>query len=263
MIDWYSEKKNKNPSFSLRALAKKMGFNNHTLLSLILKGERRISPRHLESFKKGLGLSEKEREYFDTLVRYQNSETEDEKKIFRSHLMRISESPLVFELDHDRFKVIREWYHMAILEMTELKDFKSDAAWIVKRLGRNVSALEVKTAIERLIRLQLLKKENGKLVKSHGTLFVSSAPKSEAIREHHKQVIQLAMSSIDEQPTTERCVHSFVVTIDETKFSDIEKMIRKFRAKVESTLEKKGGDETYQCSVQFFKLTQGGKHENH
>ena len=39
------------------------------------------------------------------------------------------------QLQMDTFRVISDWYHFGILELTYLKSFKSDPRWIAKALG--------------------------------------------------------------------------------------------------------------------------------
>ena len=51
----------------------------------------------------------------------------------------------------DKFSVISEWYHYAILELTYVSGFKADYKWIARKLSITVE--EAKVAIERLIRL--------------------------------------------------------------------------------------------------------------
>ena len=62
-------------------------------------------------------------------------------------------------MDIEIFKIIGDWYHCAILELTYLSDFKAEPNWIAKKLG--IGYLEAKLALERLISLGLLVKENG------------------------------------------------------------------------------------------------------
>ena len=48
----------------------------------------------------------------------------------------------------DVFSYMSDWYHLAILELTFVKGFKSEAKWMSRRLG--ISEAEVKPAVDRL-----------------------------------------------------------------------------------------------------------------
>jgi hypothetical protein len=58
------------------------------------------------------------------------------------------------ELSLEKFSTIRDWYHMAILEMTDIKGFRSDPVWIASKLGLPVEL--VSEAVNRLRHLELL-----------------------------------------------------------------------------------------------------------
>ena len=60
------------------------------------------------------------------------------------------------------FKIISDWYHYAILELTELKEFESDINWISQRLG--ISKIEAHMGIKRLKNIGLMvEDEDGNL----------------------------------------------------------------------------------------------------
>ena len=54
----------------------------------------------------------------------------------------------------DAFKVISDWYHYAILELTYLDHFQPDLKWISNALG--ITVHEARDAKERLMRLDFL-----------------------------------------------------------------------------------------------------------
>ena len=58
------------------------------------------------------------------------------------------------QLADDAARVIAEWYHYAILELTRLENIKPDSRWIARVLG--ITTDEVNLAVTRLLRLGLL-----------------------------------------------------------------------------------------------------------
>jgi uncharacterized protein (TIGR02147 family) len=255
--DFLLYKKKQNSSYSARAWAAKMGFSNHSLLSMLLSGVREIRPIHLKKILHGLDLPPEEREYFEGLILVRNASSEYEQELHLSKLRKLAkDEPLTF-LEIEKFRAIANWIHFAVLEMTELKNFKPEPAWISRRLGHKISATEVYKAVERLIILGLLKREKGSLQKVHHRLHAGDKKSSKAIREYHRQVLELATAAIEKQSIEERILHSFCFTVDKAKLPEAEKVIQEFRKKLVKVCGKDRGDDTYQCGIQLFKLTDG------
>jgi hypothetical protein len=66
----------------------------------------------------------------------------------------------------------------------------------------------------------------------------------------------LAAEAIEAQSVDERDYSSCALTIKKDMLPKAKEIIAKFRAEMASVLEKHPGDETYQLSVQFFRLTE-------
>ncbi len=246
-------KKARNRLFSIRAWSQQMGFPCHTSLVFLLSGQRRVRPEHLEKLNRGLRLGTEEEKYFRLLVQKENAKTAAERSDAESRLDLLRPTKEQSQVDAEKFHLVSDWIHMAILEMTELKDFRDDAAWIAKRLGAPKKAVD--EALSRLLQLGLLARADGRLGKTNEHLTTPCSRASEAVREHHKQVLALAARAVDEQTVQERIFNSSAFTIDRTRLDEAKELILKFRADMAKLLEKKGGDETYELSVQLFRLT--------
>lgn len=252
-------KKAQNPRFSMRAWAKAMGFTSHSSLVLLLNGRRQIRTEHLEKLQKGLKLSESEGKYFRALVRKQLARDPRECDEIDQQLRLWGPQREEALLETERFRLIADWIHMAILEMTRLRDFQPNAQWIQNRLHRPVALDEIEKAIQRLFQLGLLQetKEPGHKTwnKTNERLTTPKDRASESIREYHRQVIGNALEAIDSQGVQERVLNSCTMTIQTRHLDAAKELIAKFRADMAKLLEADGGDETYQLSVQFFRLT--------
>lgn len=256
---YYAHRKALHPHFSLRAWAQQMGFKGHASLLFLLNGRREVKPIHVEKIVKGLKLNFEEESYFKNLVHLNSSDTEESRKYFKSQLDLISPAKQHSEIEIDRFRLVADWYHMAILEMTRLKDFKSEARWISEKLLFSVPVFRIEEAIQRLINLKLLKLENGQLVKTNERLTTAKDRASESIREHHRQVLKNAIEATETQTVDERFFNSFALTVDSKTLPEAKELALKFREDLTKLMEKNGGDTTYQVSLQIFKVTPGEK----
>jgi uncharacterized protein (TIGR02147 family) len=150
----------KNPRFSMRSWAKQLGLSNVAMLSLVFSRKRRLLPslasKISQYFLEREEFTQIEARYFDMLVLFSNALSIEEKKFYQSILSSLRPDQSFSTLELDQMRLIADWWHIAILEMTHLKIFKSDPRWISLRLGESVNEGQVKDAIDRLLRLKLL-----------------------------------------------------------------------------------------------------------
>lgn len=255
----FEAKRLRNQKFSLRAWSRQLGYQNPSFLSHILKKQRKLKMEVAEKFANNLKLNDDSKKYFGLLVLLQNSKTVDEKKIYLDLIETYGRRPIdpTQNLTLDAFRIISDWYHTAILELIELKDFQSDIDWIVERLGHEVSAQQINKAIERLLRLELIfKTPTGKLkrAKENPVLLENYIP-SEAIRHFHKQMIEKAKDAIEQQPIEQRDLRGSTLAIRKKDYKKIQEIIKSAHAKIVALSADGDGDELYQFNTQFFSLT--------
>ncbi len=139
------------------------------------------------------------------------------------------------------FLVISNWIYMAILAMTELKDFKGTEDEIYSFLGGKASKSEIRSAIIRLLDLKLLKwNESSKLTPTFNKITTRDDVKNEGAKEYHHQILKLAKDALEEQTLDEREFQSFSMAVPEGKIPLAKEMIRKFRAKLSKAVSNNG-----------------------
>ena len=124
------------------------------------RGKCGLSEASAKRLAKKLTLSEKETIIFINQVVAAHGRSKVEREKAHAVLESIKDEHSFDEIALDSFRIIADWYHFAILELTEVEGFKSNAAWIAKRLG--ISRKIAKESIERLFDTGLLaKKDSG------------------------------------------------------------------------------------------------------
>ena len=252
----FAEKCKNNSKYSLRAFASHIAINP-SQLSRVFNGTNRISHDRAFTIANTLKLKGKSKEYFCNLVALDLAKTSSHKELIESRLNGINPSKKVHVLELDAFRIISDWYHHAILALTQVKNFKSDSKWIAKRLG--ISKAEVEVAIERLQRLKLLTEKNKKLNKTTDTNLTASAVPHEALQKFHEQTLEHAQNKLKIQDMNERHMSSVIFAIDPKKLSEAYKKIRQFRYEMQEYLASGEKTEVYQLAIQLFRLSQGGK----
>jgi uncharacterized protein (TIGR02147 family) len=255
----FSLKKELNPRFSLRSYAKLLGYENPSLLSSVLKGERKLGPELSEKIAKQLNLTNKEKKYFQLLILMKYAKNDTEKDMYKDMLEQTQPDieSSQFSVSIDSFRFIDDWYHVAILEMIELKDFKYDLGIMAKKLGRGLNRELVDHAVQRLIRLNMVEESKTKrfLKRKEGHFILDKDAPNDAIKKHHDQFIQFARVAIFEQPIEERDIRSTTITLKEKDFKKAQDILRKAQAEILEFSCNSDGDHVYQLCTQLFKLT--------
>ncbi len=242
----------KNPRYSTRAFARALGIDVASL-SRILSGKQIPSYKICESVFSKLELSPAEQKKFLTSIAARQKAV-GLKRIAPAFKNLEAKSDGRRDLTADIWRVIADWYHGAIMELTFTKDFNSDPKWISQQLG--ISEVEVKLAIKRLIRLELLEDRDGKLHKTVEQ--VSSADKSITSSAHkrlQKQVLKKAVESLENDDIEIRNMTSMSMAVDPQKIPQAKKMIQNFSRELCAYLESGKRTQVYQLGVCLYPIS--------
>jgi uncharacterized protein (TIGR02147 family) len=264
MRDHWLLKKEKNVNFSIRAWAQNLGIKSHSQLHQMIYGKRAIPKKYIHTIIKSLDLSKREADYFESLHNIQQSKTLEEKtfhydkiKAFNKH----KGEGIVFE-EIDNYEIIKNPLHFFLLEMFQLKSTELSLEEIKEKMYFDYSKLEIKRSIEILLRLGLLVENSpGIYIKSKNHFFTSMDIPSEAIREHHKKIADLARQAVDLQSVEQREFNSTSLNINLKDLPRAKEFIRDFREKFinEFSDSSKNANSTYQISMNLFAITKPGK----
>lgn len=247
------ERKKRNNYYSLRAFSRDLGLAAPKL-SQILKGKVGLSPERAKKVAKAMDLGPEEATLFVTMVALEHGRSRAEKLKAKEKLQLIKVENSFNKMTLEKFRVISDWYHTAILELMDTKDFKSDIKWISARLA--IPMADAREAIERLSCLGLIQIERTRWVKANKNLTTSSPVPSREIRRHHSQVLRRAETALEEVDIRRRdfSTTTFAVSSDqyESAIADIKKFRRQFMEKYQTAENK---DEVYSLAIQFFPLT--------
>jgi uncharacterized protein (TIGR02147 family) len=171
----------------------------------------------------------------------------------------VTETPRL--VDPDDFAVISSWYHYAILELTYVDGFRSDAAWIARRLG--ITRLEARDAISRLLRLGLLREDAGVYAKSDKTLHTALHRTAPALRRHFRQILEMAATSLEKDELGSRNMSGMTVPVDRAKVATAKDMIAEFTQKLCDFLATGPKTDVYQLAICLYPLENTGNQDEH
>lgn len=257
--DFYREKKEARGSgFSFRVFSRQAGFAAPNFLQLVMEGKRNLSPDGIVRFIKGLHLSRDEARFFENLVRFNQSTTDEEKNRWYEKLAQSKRYREIRKIEIDQFIYYSRWHFTAIRELVLLPEFKEDPAWIAHRLSPPIKPKEAKEGLELLVGLGFLKRNaNGRLIQSDRNLTTEREVASLAVANYHRQMIGRASESIERTPAPRRDISSLTVAISREKFEEAKRRIQDFRRELNVLLsDNEAVDSVYQINFQIFNLTE-------
>jgi len=250
----------RNPKYSLRAFAKKLGLAP-SALSELLSGKRRITGKLARQILLNLEVTEN--------INIQELIKECSKsrgEVRRESLLETNKSsgtgavaaPNYMQVNMDQYHLISDWYYFAILSLSECADFNDDPSAVATRLG--LRPAQASAALERLERLGLLARdESGKLRATGIPYSTSSDVASLSIRRSHRQRLELAKESLENDPIEVRDFSGITMAIDPEKIPEAKRRIKEFRRELCAFLESGEKKAVYLFALQLFPLSREHK----
>lgn len=249
----------RNSSYSLRAFARDLGIS-HAYLSMVLSGKRPVPVKRAFHFSQTVGLGQEETLAFLESCRKAHLEAKESEAPKRPvEKTSASHGDEFFRVQLDQFKVLSDWYHLAILDLTQVDGFEPSERWVADRLG--LTLVEVRAAVARLKRLGLLTVTRGRWVKTHAKLEVPTAQSHQAVRRFHQQMIGKALDALEsdaQEDFEKRDITGTTMAINPKRLAEAKKRIQKFRRTLLRYLTRGECTELYQMNVQVFPLTNAG-----
>jgi len=210
------------------------------VITKMMTGKRSITLKSLEKISHRLGFSPIEKKEL------MHSFLTDKK------LVATKEFKKTLNLQDDQFRLIADWYHLAILSLAQIKGAQANPTWIARRLG--ISIEEANQALLRLVRLGIVRTKP--IFKQIVPPFeiVSDIP-SEAIRKYHRQSLGLAIEKIDTVPLKKREFQNVSIPLNPSQVEKLKKDIDELLETASEVSNRNDATEVYNLSVQLYPVT--------
>jgi len=244
MREGLSLKQRINPHYSLRAYARDIGIHPATL-SQIINGKRGLPFKDADFVTKKLNLGPKEQALFKESLLQKKSSLDT---------IKVSAEDTRVILDDSYYRIIAEWEHYAVLELFSLENFNRTKEEVAAKLDLTNNRTDV--VIANLKTAGLIEiDEDGKLVKVHSDVKTTEDISSQALRDSHKEALQLGLSKIESVAIDLRDFSSSTLAVDLSKIPEAKLIIRDFRRKMATLLSQGEKTEVYQIAIQFYPLS--------
>lgn len=218
-----------NKSYSLRAFARKLDIHP-SCLSVILRGKRPLTENLVTRF----------------LAKFELTPAE------LSGLRSLDEDYEILKID--MYHLTADWKHDAIMELTKCEDFIPDIDWVAQSL--EVSRTDIQLAIERLVRLKLLTiNESGWSLIHQNTEIHVNEYTTAALRDFQKKALEKSLDALVNVEIRKRYHATMTMAIDSEKLEEAKEMLREFRLKFCSKVQKENKlNNVYQLNMGFYPI---------
>lgn len=231
----YELRRDKNPKFSLRSFANKLGVDQ-SLVSKVLNGKRDLSFLSMKNCLERMEIQEPE----------------------LSELLAKFSRKVVYHraIEEDVFTVVSHWSHFAILELFKLENFSADVNEIAERL--NLTQIVAEESLQRLERFNFLSLSEGRysITRSNND-WASHTVTSDARRALQKTFLEKSIHALETVPIEKRHHGSYTFAVDSTRVKELKEKIAEFNFQIANmSAQHENLNEVYQFQVSLFPLTQ-------
>ncbi|MDB5047534.1 MAG: hypothetical protein JWO30_605 [Fibrobacteres bacterium] len=237
--DYCKHEKTINRLFSLRTFSGKISPTLFTsgLLYAILKGKRNMSSTLRPKFVRAMALKEREAQYFEFLVQFNQAKDMEEKNHYFLQLSQFRGSKAKI-LSESQYKFFSNWYYPVIWNYFELNQTQTNPVEIAKRIHPTVTSNQVEEAIQLLMSLKLIKKmANGYAVTDK---HIATEPEFRGFlaKHYNLQFIQMAANMLDSVAPEYRQYNTLVFSTSERGFEAIKERIVSFQEELKEIIDR-------------------------
>jgi len=247
--DFYSTKKSTDENFSFRSFARKAQVAS-SYLKHVIDGTRNLSPEMGIKFGVAMDLDSKEVEYFETLVRFSQASSLEEKTLYLDRLRRKKARALRPLGIADAVNLLSHWYVVAIKELVVSLN-SVDTKLIGKVLRKKISDLVIEKTIEDLQKLGWLFESEGRWGSQATQIQFPDEVRSYVVRSFHRQMLELGTEALEDE-LDEREFGAAVFTFPKSEFPKLKSKIKDMQLELVSFVQDLASQEKDRESLVYF-----------
>ena len=245
-------------SYSYLQFAADLGFPRSNVIHLMICGRRKLTSKAAVRIVDSLQLSGIQKNYFETLIRYENSINPDERKDFFQALLLMKNQTVKSALAQSQMTFFHEWYHPVIYEMMRFPDFSSDPYSIAERIKPRIRPEQARKSLDLLEKLGLAVFDGvaRRHVPTSNQVTTGDEIASIAIVRYHQRMIDLGKEAITSFGEAERDISAIAIAVSSDTGARIKSEIQAFRKRILTLAdEARDTQRVYQMNIQFFPVS--------
>jgi len=254
LADYCEWRRQADPGFSQRVFAKEADLpaSSSSLLPAVLKGRRNLSQNLRVKFSRALKLAERDANYFDVLVQFNQAKGMSEKNFFFTQLSKFRTSR-AHVLNETQFEFFSKWYYSAIRNFFSMETGQRNPVVIASRLFPEVTPEQVEDAIRLLLSLELIKKTANGYAVTEKHISTPKDVQARAAREHMLELTRMSQELLDKTPAALRQYNALMFTVSSQGFDTVKERIRSFLEELREILDRdQNEDRIYSLTLQLF-----------
>jgi uncharacterized protein (TIGR02147 family) len=255
----YIQSKNKNPNFSLRSLAHKLGYENPSFVSDVLKKKRKPTLEMVKKTAQFLHLSNKDTEYLVLICLFEKAKSHEEKEDLLAKIRVLLSKRKWKYIDLNYLDFLKNWEVIQIYNMIGLKDFRMTDEYINSRSQVSIDKKLILNAEKILLELNLIEKIGDKKYRYHNQNSVmgygDQGVKTQALMSYHMNNFRHLLKIYPELDYNERDVRSSMMSIQRKDIPEVLKIINECHQKIMSLGVDANGEETILFNSQLIPIT--------
>ncbi|MGZ3690116.1 MAG: DUF4423 domain-containing protein [Pseudobdellovibrio sp.] len=233
LMGYLNSKKEAEPNI-ITELTKAMGVTRDAF-GKILRRERKVDTKEHHKILKYMNLPALESEFIDVLFLLSTSDSGLERTKAMEKLSQFAQFKKKNPEGYEVWRYLTHWYYPAIREMATLPGFKPDPFWIQNRLVKFVTAIEIRKCLNFLTVTGFITIEgNGKVVSRHKHINCTGGLYRLALRNFHKEMLEIASSSITSLSSDKRMLLAHTVAVPESKKEQLFQILAETIEKVQA-----------------------------
>ena len=227
--DYYEARKAAVEGFSYRQMAAQAGINSTSYFKFVMDGKRNLTKKSIFKACLALGLRDKEAEYFENLVFFNQARTPEEKNTFFETLLALQQYRNVAVIERDQMEFFSEWHHCVIRELAVMADFGSDYARLGRMVNPPIPAAKAEASLALLVDLGFLRKQGTRYLQSEPVVATGPASKDNLVMRHQIKMLQLAKETFERCRAQDRYIGSTTIGVSRATFLNLVRKVRDFR----------------------------------
>ncbi len=245
MADMLAFRKHHERHFSVLRATKELRRVSPALVSLMLKGQRKITLDRADELAKLLALTPHEKQYFKDWIARNNGEQSAQPA------PSLGEQHSTVRRKATSSHILSDWINVYVKDAFQLRRIKQNPKAVYAALAGIASQKRIDKAINFLLRAGYLRKDlGGKIVEDTPLHVVDQRIPDQKVREFHKGAIKTALHALDQYPAQQRYANALLVPLDKDGYQELTHLIDEIAEKLQKFAEtRKDGDGLYQVII--------------
>ncbi len=254
--DYYERKKSGEARYSYRSMAESAGINSSPYYKFVIEGKRNLSKATILKTCIALKLEERETEYFENLVFFNQAKTTEEKNIYFDRLVSARKVRAFPQIKKDQLEYFQEWHHCVIRELAVMCDFGGDFTRLAKLVNPPITAAKAEASVDLLLELGLLTLQDGRYRQAEPVLTTGHGVTDYQVIRYQIRMMQLAAEAFERCRAGERMASSSTLGVSLVTFERVVRKMRDFRAHLmELVNQDERPEKVFQLNMSLFPLS--------